>query len=63
MSTPVRYKSFDQLSFADFQVYSKLPPHPFWSHVESKIDFSLPIGCARFCTPVRASILTRLHSN
>ncbi len=40
MSIPVRYKSFDQLSFADFQVYSKLPPHPFWSHVESKIDFS-----------------------
>lgn len=41
MSMPsVRYKSFDQLSFADIQVYSKLPPHPFWSHVESKIDFS-----------------------
>lgn len=36
----VRYKTFDQLSFADLLVYSKLPPHPFWSHVESKIDFS-----------------------
>lgn len=40
MSFHVRYKSFDQLSFADVQVYSKLPSHPFWSHVDSKIDFS-----------------------
>ncbi|MFB9279672.1 transposase, partial [Cohnella cellulosilytica] len=36
----VRYKTFDQLSFADILVYSKLPDHPFWSHVEKKIDFS-----------------------
>ncbi|MGG1555904.1 transposase, partial [Paenibacillus ferrarius] len=36
----VRYKNFDQLSFADLLVYSKLPVHPFWSHIESKIDFS-----------------------
>jgi len=40
MSIQVRYKNFDQLSFADLLVYSKLPPHPFWSNVESKIDFS-----------------------
>lgn len=40
MTIHVRYKSFDQLSFADLLVYSKLPSHPFWSYVESKIDFS-----------------------
>lgn len=40
MTIHVRYKNFDQLSFADLLVYSKLPAHPFWSHVESKIDFS-----------------------
>ncbi|OUS67607.1 DDE transposase [Paenibacillus sp. MY03] len=36
----VRYKEFDQMSFADMMVYSKLPEHPFWSHLEKKIDFS-----------------------
>ncbi|AGA59529.1 hypothetical protein Theco_3489 [Thermobacillus composti KWC4] len=36
MTFSVRYKTFDQLSFADVQVYTKLPPHPFWSHVDSK---------------------------
>lgn len=36
----VRYKTFDQLSFADVMVYSKLPDHPFWSNIEHKIDFS-----------------------
>ena len=40
MSIQVRYKVFDQLSFTDVLVYSKLPAHPFWSHVEEKIDFS-----------------------
>ncbi|REJ13316.1 MAG: DDE transposase [Paenibacillaceae bacterium] len=40
MTFSVRYKTFDQLSFADVQVYTKLPPHPFWSHVDSKVDFS-----------------------
>lgn len=36
----VRYKNFNQLSFADVLVYSKLPEHPFWSAVERVIDFS-----------------------
>lgn len=40
MTIHVRYKNFDQLSFADLLVYSKLPAHSFWSCVESKIDFS-----------------------
>lgn len=40
MAHRVRYKTFNQLSFADIMVYSKLPIHPFWSRVEEKIDFS-----------------------
>jgi hypothetical protein len=36
----VRYKSFEQTSFADMLVYNKLPVHPFWSQIESKVDFS-----------------------
>lgn len=40
MKPLVRYKQLAQASFADLLVYSKLPTHPFWSHVESKIDFS-----------------------
>lgn len=40
MTIHVRYKNFDQLSFADLLVYNKLPAHSFWSYVESKIDFS-----------------------
>jgi len=40
MNQQIRYKTFDQLSFADMMVYSKLPVHPFWSYVEKHIDFS-----------------------
>ena len=40
MKNRIRYKNFDQTSFADLLVYSKLPKHPFWSYIESKIDFS-----------------------
>lgn len=40
MEKSIRYKNFDQLSFIDTLIYSKLPDHPFWSHIESKIDFS-----------------------
>lgn len=39
MKSRVRYKEFDQMSFADMLVYSKLPEHPFWSQLEQKIDF------------------------
>ena len=40
MTIHVRYKHFDQISFADVLVYSKLPLHSFWSYVEKHIDFS-----------------------
>jgi hypothetical protein len=40
MKSRVKYKTFDQISFADMLVFSKLPHHPFWSNVENNIDFS-----------------------
>src|SRR5690606_8825097 len=40
MCAKVRYKSFQQLTWTDVPVYSKLPPHPFWSSVEEQIDFT-----------------------
>lgn len=40
MNQPILYKTFDQLSFVDMFVYTKLPKHPFWSYVEDHIDFS-----------------------
>ncbi|GAA0379627.1 transposase [Bacillus horti] len=40
MKNRVRYKEFEQISFADMMVYSKLPEHPFWSLLEKKIDFT-----------------------
>lgn len=40
MSTKVRYKDFGQPTFEDLLIYSQLPPHPFWSNLETKIDFS-----------------------
>jgi len=39
LRTNIRYKTFDQISLADYMVYSKLPIHPFWSHIENQIDF------------------------
>jgi hypothetical protein len=40
MASKVRYKTFEQLSFADMLVFSKLPAHPLWSRIETKINFS-----------------------
>lgn len=40
MRSHIRYKSFDQLSFIDLSVYTRLPDHPFWSNLENEIDFS-----------------------
>ncbi|MBU9723024.1 transposase, partial [Bacillus alkalicola] len=36
----IQYKTFGQLSFADYEVFSSVPSHPFWSRVEQVIDFS-----------------------
>lgn len=45
---PVRYKTFDQISFTDLLVYSKLPSHPFWSVVAEKVDFTFADSLCAF---------------
>src|SRR5690554_2879548 len=39
-SKKIRYKTFGQISYEDALIFNQLPDHPFWSQIESKIDFS-----------------------
>ncbi|MEX2460502.1 MAG: hypothetical protein WD469_04265 [Paenibacillaceae bacterium] len=39
-SLRIRYKDFGELTLADYEIFSKLPAHPFWSQVEKLVDFS-----------------------
>lgn len=41
--------NFDQLSLADFAVYSSIPPHPFWDEVDKVVDFSF---ADELCAPL-----------
>lgn len=67
MKNRVRYKTFDQLSFADSMVYSNLPNHPFWSNVEKCIDFSFAdslasvLYSARGQHPYAPSLKLKIH--
>lgn len=67
LTTRVRYKQLEQVSLADLLVYNKLPPHPFWSGVESKIDFSFADSlCAVLYTgrgqrPYAPSLKLKIH--
>ncbi|MCL6598514.1 MAG: transposase, partial [Alicyclobacillus macrosporangiidus] len=45
----VQYMNFDQLSLADFAVYSSIPPHPFWDEVDKVVDFSF---ADELCAPL-----------
>lgn len=49
MMAHIRYKTFGQLTFFDHEVYSSLPPHPFWSRVEQVVDFSF---ADKLCAPL-----------
>lgn len=63
----VNYKQFDQLSFADLEVYSVLPEHPIWSRVAELIDFSFadeicaPLYSTRGPRPYAPSLKLKLH--
>lgn len=63
----VTFKQFDQLSFADIEVYSVLPAHPIWSKVEELIDFSfMDRICAHLYSsrgprPYAPSLKLKLH--
>lgn len=57
--TDIFYKQFDQLSFADFEVYSVLPDHPIWSRAEEVIDFSF---ADQICKPLYSSLGQRPYA-
>jgi hypothetical protein len=40
MMAHIQYKNFGQLTLSDYEVFSSVPPHPFWSRVEQVVDFS-----------------------
>ncbi|WP_113928641.1 transposase [Bacillus sp. P14.5] len=48
----VQYKSFGQLTLSDYEVFSSVPSHPFWSRVEKVIDFSF---ADKLCAPLYSS--------
>ncbi|NQX69960.1 transposase, partial [Paenibacillus alba] len=48
----IRYKDFGALSFADVELFAKLPSHPLWSQVERFVDFSFADElCAHLYSP------------
>lgn len=51
-SRHIRYKDFGSLTFADYELFSKLPEHPFWGQVDHLIDFSFADElCAHLYSP------------
>lgn len=55
----VRYKNFDQASFADFEVFGAIPPHPFWDLVNQHIDFSF---ADKLCEPLYSPLGQRPYA-
>ncbi|MEC1718729.1 transposase [Schinkia azotoformans] len=45
----IQYKTFGQLTLSDYEVFSSVPPHPFWSRVEQVVDFSF---ADKLCAPL-----------
>ncbi|MNQ81001.1 hypothetical protein D3C85_960000 [compost metagenome] len=63
----IRYKQLEQISFADFEVYSVLPVHPIWSRAAELLDFSFadeicaPLYSTRGPKPYAPSLKLKLH--
>lgn len=49
MMAHIQYKTFGQLTLSDYEVFSSVPPHPFWSRVEEVVDFSF---ADKLCAPL-----------
>lgn len=48
----IQYKTFGQLTLSDYEVFSSVPPHPFWSRVDHVVDFSFADNlCASLYSP------------
>lgn len=67
MMARIQYKTFGQLTLSDYEVYSSLPPHPFWSRVEQAIDFSFadelcaPLYSPQGQRPYAPSLKLKIH--
>lgn len=48
----IQYKTFGQLTLSDYEVFSSVPSHPFWSRVEQVVDFSF---ADKLCAPLYSS--------
>lgn len=66
-SLRIRYKDFGPMTMADFEIFSALPPHPFWTRVESIIDFSFanelcaPLYSSRGQNPYSPELKLKIH--
>lgn len=63
----IQYKTFGQLTFSDYEVFSSVPAHPFWSRVEQVVDFSFadqlcaPLYSSRGQRPYAPSLKLKIH--
>lgn len=63
----IQYKTFGQLSYEDYVVFSSLPSHPFWSRVDQVVDFSFadelcaPLYSTQGQRPYAPSLKLKIH--
>ena len=63
----IQYKTFGQLTLSDYEVFSSVPPHPFWSRVGQVIDFSFadelcaPLYSSKGQRPYAPSLKLKIH--
>ncbi|TYS46859.1 transposase [Bacillus infantis] len=67
MMAHVQYKTFGQLTLSDYEVFSSVPDHPFWSRVEQVVDFSFadqlcaPLYSTKGQRPYAPSLKLKIH--
>lgn len=67
MMVHIQYKTFGQLTLSDYEVFSSVPTHPFWSRVEQVVDFSFadqlcaPLYSTKGQRPYAPSLKLKIH--
>ncbi|MFC3886478.1 hypothetical protein ACFOU2_24485 [Bacillus songklensis] len=63
----IQFKTFGQLALADYEIFSSIPSHPFWSQVDQVIDFSFadelcaPLYSTQGQRPYAPSLKLKVH--
>jgi hypothetical protein len=63
----IQYKTFGQLTLSDYEVFSSVPPHPFWDRVDEVVDFSFadklcaPLYSTKGQRPYAPSLKLKIH--